>query len=163
GGFSRNQAMRDQYVTGTKVEWTNTAEGDTGDLIQEAIKAGAAIGQMREMVGQPVALPPGRPAAIAHGEVTKPHSILVDQAGQRFRSESKSYVELARGILDHYPDKPGSPAWLVVDSQFLSSYMFLGTMAGAPKPQPWIEQGFLKKADTIEGLAQACGIDPAKL
>jgi 3-oxosteroid 1-dehydrogenase len=163
GGFSRNQAMRDQYIPGTKVEGTNTAEGDTGDLIQEAIRIGAAVGQMREMVGQPVALPPGRPAAIAHGEVTKPHSILVNQSGQRFMSEAQSYVELGRGILDHAPDKPGSPAWLIVDSQFLSKYMFLGTMAGAAKPQPWIDQGFLKKSDTIEALAEACGIDPATL
>jgi 3-oxosteroid 1-dehydrogenase len=163
GGFSRNQAMRDKYIPGTKVEWTNTAEGDTGDLIQEAIRVGAAVGQMRELVGQPVATPPGRPAAIAHGEVTKPHSILVDQAGQRFMSEAQSYVELSRGILDHYPKKPGTPAWLIMDSQFMSNYMFLGTMAGAKKPQAWIDQGFLKTADSIEGLAQACGLDPAKL
>jgi 3-oxosteroid 1-dehydrogenase len=163
GGFSRNQAMRDQYIPGTKVEGTNTAEGDTGDLIQEAIRIGAAVGQMREMVGQPVALPPGRPAAIAHGDVTKPHSILVDQAGQRFMSEAQSYVELGRGILDHTPDKPGAPVWLIADSQYMAKYMFLGTMAGSAKPQPWLDQGFLKKADTIEGLAQACGIDAAKL
>jgi 3-oxosteroid 1-dehydrogenase len=163
GGFSRNQAMRDQYIPGTKAEGSSTAEGDTGDLIQEAIRIGAAVGQMREMVGQPVAYPPGRPVAIAHGDVTKPHSILVDQTGRRFMNEAQSYVELGRGILDHYRDQPGSPAWLIVDSQYISKYMFLGTMAGAPKPQAWIDQGFLKKADTIEGLAEACGLDPAKL
>jgi 3-oxosteroid 1-dehydrogenase len=163
GGFSRNQAMRDRYIPGTKVEWTNTAEGDTGDLIDQAIGLGAAVGQMRELVGQPVALPPGRPAAIAHGEVTKPHSILVDQSGVRFMSEAQSYVELARGILDHYPQSPGAPAWLIVDSQFMRDYMFLGTMAGAGKPQAWLDQGFLKRGDTIEGLAEACGLDPARL
>jgi 3-oxosteroid 1-dehydrogenase len=164
GGFSRNQEMLDKYIPGTKVEWTNTAPGDTGDLIQEAIRLGAAVGQMRERVGQPVGLPPGRPAAaIMHGDVTKPHAILVDQSGVRFMNEAQSYVELSRGILDRYPVAPGAPVWLITDSQYMGRYMFAGTMAGAKKPQAWFDEGFLKTGATIEALAEACGIDAAKL
>ncbi len=36
-------------------------------------------------------------------------------------------------------------------------------MPGKPKPQHWYDQGYLKKADTIEALAQQLRIDPAKL
>ncbi|CAN7478761.1 FAD-dependent oxidoreductase [Phenylobacterium sp. LjRoot219] len=161
GGFSRNQAMRDQYLPGTSTEWTATAPGDTGEVLQEAIRIGAAVGQMGETVGQPMALPPGRPPAIAHGEVTKPHSIIVDQSGVRFMSEAQSYVELGRGLTQRRKQSPS--AWLVMDSQFLANYMFAGTMAGSAKPQAWFDQGFLKQADSIEGLAQACGVDPATL
>jgi 3-oxosteroid 1-dehydrogenase len=165
GGFSRNQQMLDKYITGAKVAWTNTAPGDTGDMIQAAIGLGAAVGQMSERVGQPVGLPPGKPAAaIMHGDVTKPHAILVDQKGARFMNEAQSYVEISRGILQHAPKKsPGTPAWLVVDSQYLNRYMFAGTMAGAKKPQAWSDEGFLKTGETIEALAEACGIDPAAL
>lgn len=164
GGFSRNQVMRDKYIPGTSVDWTNTAPGDTGEVIEEATRIGAAVGQMGELIGQPVALPPGRPAAaMVHGDITKPHAILVDQTGRRFMSEAQSYVELTRGLIERSRRGPAGPSWLVMDSQYMADYMFVGTMPGSPKPQAWLDGGFLKKADTIEGLAQACGLDPAAL
>jgi 3-oxosteroid 1-dehydrogenase len=162
GGFSRNQQMRDKYIPGTKVEWTITGPGDTGEIMQEALRIGAAAGQMSELVGQPVALPPGRPPAIAHGEVTKPHSILVDKNAARFMSEAQSYVEVTRGIYEH-GNHTADPIWFVFDSQFLRSYMFLGTMPGAKKPDDWFGEAFIRKADTLEALAAACKLDPAKL
>lgn len=163
GGFARNQAMRDRYIPGTSVAWTNTAEGDTGEILQEAIRLGAAVGQMGELVGQPTALPPGKPPAIAHGDVTKPHSILVDQGGVRFMNEGQSYVELARGLIARDRQTPAIPSWLILDSQYLANYMLAGSMAGAKKPQAWFDDGFLQRGDTVEALAKACGIDPAKL
>ena len=59
GGFAHNQAMRDQYQPGTQAKWTNTAEGDTGEMIQEMMRHGAAIAQMEEMVGNQMSIPPG--------------------------------------------------------------------------------------------------------
>lgn len=161
GGFSRNQAMRDQYAPGTEVAWTNTGAGDTGEVMQEAMRIGAAVAQMGEFVGQPVALPPGRPPSLVHGDVTKPHSIIVDQGGARFMNEAQSYVELGRGLLEHKKVSPAS--WLVVDSAYLKKYMFVGTMPGSAKPQPWLDQGFLKKGETLDELATACGIPADKL
>jgi 3-oxosteroid 1-dehydrogenase len=163
GGFSRNQAMRDQHIPGTQAAWTNTAPGDTGEIMQEAVRVGAATGQMGELVGQPTALPPGKPAAIVHGDVTKPHSIIVDQNAQRYMNEGQSYVELTKGLIARSKQAPANPSWLILDSQYLADYMFVGTMAGANKPQAWLDEGFLKKGDSIEDLAQACGLDPAKL
>jgi 3-oxosteroid 1-dehydrogenase len=161
GGFSRNQAMRDEHIPGTSTNWTNTGAGDTGEVMQEAMRLGAAVAQMGEMVGQPVALPPGRPASLVHGDVTKPHSLIVDHGGERFMNEAQSYVELGRGLLEHRKVSPA--AWLVVDSAYLKKYMFVGTMAGAAKPQAWIDQGFLKKGDTLDELAAVCGIPADKL
>jgi 3-oxosteroid 1-dehydrogenase len=163
GGFSRNQAMRDQYIPGTSVDWTNTAPGDTGEILQEAMRAGAAVGQMGELVGQPTGLPPGRPPAVMHGDVTKPHSIIVDQSGARYMSEAQSYVEVARGLIERNKETPAIPSWLVLDSQYLANYMLAGSMPGAKKPQPWIDEGFLKTGESIEALAEACGVDPTKL
>jgi 3-oxosteroid 1-dehydrogenase len=36
-------------------------------------------------------------------------------------------------------------------------------MPGANKPKIWFEQGYMRTGATIEALAVACGIDPAKL
>ncbi len=165
GGFSRNQAMRDSYIPGTSVDWTNTAPGDTGEIILEAIRIGAAVGQMGETVGQPVTVPPGAGPIkpMLQGDMAKPHAILVDQSGGRFMNEAQSYVELGRGLRERHKSALAIPSWLIVDSQFVRDYMFLGTMAGSAKPQSWYDQGFLHKGETIEDLARACGLPPLAL
>jgi 3-oxosteroid 1-dehydrogenase len=166
GGFSRNSRMLEQYIPGASSDWTLTAPGDTGDLIQEAMRVGAAVAQMDERVGNPVALPPdsegGKPVVV-HGDLSKPHSMLVDQSGKRYMRETRSYVEVSRGILEHNRETPATPSWLVLDHRYLSTYPLAGNMRGAKKPQAWFDQGFLRKGDTIEALATACDIDPATL
>ena len=57
GGFALNQAMRDQYMPGSSIGHTSVAEGDTGEMIQEMIRHGAAIAQMDSFVGSPLSLP----------------------------------------------------------------------------------------------------------
>lgn len=165
GGFSRNQAMRDRYAPGTSVDWTNTAPGDTGEVMQEAIRIGAAVAQMEERVGNPMALPPGAGAIkpMVQGDMAKPHAIVVDQQGQRFMNEAQSYVELSRRLLERDKLSPAVPSWVVVDSKYHKDYMLVGTMPGSPKPQAWFDAGFLRKGDTVEELARACGMDPRTL
>ncbi len=166
GGFSRNQGMRDRYIPGTSAEWTLTAPGDTGEMIEEAIRIGAAIAQMEERVGNPLAFPPGKSPAepvVVHGDLAKPHSILVDQTGERYMREACSYVEVSRGILQRNGEAPAIPSWLVLDSRFLATYPLAGDMRGRKKPKAWFEQNFLRRGDTLAELATACDIDPARL
>ncbi len=166
GGFSRNQRMRDRYIPDTSAEWTLTAPGDTGEMIEEALRIGAAIAQMDERVGNPLAFPPGKSPAqpvVVHGDLAKPHSILVDQTGERYLREAQSYVEVSRGILERNRSAPSIPSWLVLDSRFLATYPLAGDMRGRKKPKAWYEQNFLRRGDTLEELASACDIDPARL
>jgi len=166
GGFSRNQEMRDRYIPGTSAEWTLTAPGDTGEMIEEAVRIGATLAQMDERVGNPVAFPPGKtPAqpAVVHGDMAKPYSILVDQSGQRYMRESQSYVEVSRAILERNKQVPAVPSWLVFDSRFLATYPLAGDMRGKKKPKVWYDEQFLRCGDTLEELASACDIDPAAL
>ncbi|MCB2061775.1 MAG: FAD-dependent oxidoreductase, partial [Novosphingobium sp.] len=92
GGFSHNQEMRDKYIPHTKVEWTHTAEGDTGDMHQELMRIGAQMAQMNEMVGNQMMLPPNAEAAGAQMQLAKPHAFMVDQTGVRYMSEGGSYM-----------------------------------------------------------------------
>jgi 3-oxosteroid 1-dehydrogenase len=165
GGFAHNQSMRDLYQPGTSADWTATGPGDTGEMIREMIRIGAAIAQMDEMVGNQVALPPNAPEGLALvvSELTKPHSIVVDQSGERYLNEAQSYMSFCQAMLARHRSVPAIPSWLVFDSQYLANYMVAGTMPGSKKPQDWFTSGWLKRADTIAALAEQCGIAPDRL
>jgi 3-oxosteroid 1-dehydrogenase len=167
GGFSRNQTMRDRYQPGTSVQWTNTAPGDTGEMIEEMMRHGAAIAQMEEMVGYQTTLPPGSEDADVkpgvQGMTASPHAILVDQSGVRYMNEGGSYMAYCQGMLARNRAVPAVPSWALFDSQHIRKYMVAGSMAGAKKPQSWSDQGYLKTAETIAGLAAALKIDPTVL
>ncbi len=165
GGFARNQRMRDAYQPGTSAEWTNANPGDTGEMIEEAMRIGAAIAQMEEMVGAQIALPPGRTSMLpmVQGDVSSPHSIIVDQSGVRYMREAQSYMKFCQEVFARDKIVPAVPSWLVMDSQFLRKYMLAGTMPGTRKPKAWTESGFLRTGATVAELATACAMDPAKL
>jgi len=157
--------MLDRYIPGTSTEWSNTAPGDTGEMIEEAARIGAAIAQMDERIGSPMALPPGNPPVKPgmQGDISKPHTIVVDQTGERYMRESCSYMEIARAMRERDKQVPAVPSWMVLDSQYLGKYMLAGTMPGARKPKPWYDEQFLRRGDTLEELASACKMDPARL
>jgi 3-oxosteroid 1-dehydrogenase len=165
GGFARNQAMRDKYQPGTSAQWTATCPGDTGEMIQDMMRLGAAVAQMEEMVGNQAAFPPENADGIALvvSEIAKPHSMVVDQSGERYLNENQSYMSFCQGMLARDKTVPAVPSWMVFDSRYTSKYMVAGTLPGSKKPKSWSEQGWLKQGDTIEALAQQCGIEPARL
>jgi len=165
GGFAHNQAMRDKYQPGTSAEWTATCPGDTGEMIQEMMRIGAAVAQMDEMVGNQMALPPEQPDKLAMvvSELAKPHSIIVDQSGVRYVSEAQSYMSFCQEMLARDKISPAVPSWLVMDSQYMAKYMVAGTMPGAKKPQSWFDRGFMMRGDTLKELAAACKMDPVNL
>lgn len=167
GGFAHNQAMRDKYAPGTKTRWTSAAPTDTGEMIEEMIRCGAAVAQMEERVGNQCTLPPesreGEIQQTAQSITAKPHAILVDQSGQRYMNEGGSYMAYAKGMLMRNQTVPAVPSWAVLDSQYMDKYMLAGTMPGKRKRQSWREAGYLKQADTVEELAAQMGVDPQAL
>jgi 3-oxosteroid 1-dehydrogenase len=167
GGFAQNQRMRDRYQPGTSVKWTMAAPGDTGEMIEEMMRHGAAIAQMEERVGTQVTLPPGAEESefkpTAQGVTAAPHAILVDQSGVRYMNEGGSYMAYCQAMLERNKTVPAVPSWAVLDSQYMRNYMLAGTMPGSQKPQRWYDEGYLKKADTIEELARQLNIEPANL
>jgi 3-oxosteroid 1-dehydrogenase len=167
GGFAHNQRMRDQYTPGTSVKWTMASPGDTGEMIEEMMRIGAATAQMDERVGNQATLPPGaedsdlKPGA--QSVTAKPHAILVDQTGVRYMTEGGSYMAYCKGMLERNKTVPAVPSYAILDSQYLANYMLAGLMPGAAIPQNWFDSGYMKKADTIEGLAQQLKMQPATL
>jgi 3-oxosteroid 1-dehydrogenase len=167
GGFSHNQRMRDRYQPGTSVKWTMAAPGDTGEMIEEMMRHGAAVAQMQERVGNQFTPQPGWEESefrqAAQSVTAAPHCILVDQSGVRYMSEGGSYMAYCKGMLERNKSVPAVPSWAVFDAQYLRNYILAGTMPGTKKPQRWYDEGYLKTADTLEGLAGSLKIDPATL
>lgn len=156
GGFERNPAMRKQYFGPEATsDWTSGSEGNTGDGINAGTAAGAATDFMDDLWWMPSSMPPeGIPSPIIF-ERSLPHMMIVNAKGQRFANEAMPYNELGRII--HEDDNP--PAYMVFDQTYRSRYA-LGTMPPGMTPARYIEQGYIKRADTIEDLAAQAGIDP---
>jgi 3-oxosteroid 1-dehydrogenase len=176
GGFSRNQEMRDRYQRKPiSAQWTSVDPGHTGEMQQAAMRLGAAVAQMEQAVWNITSLqfdgslPPGVPVVdkIAYPfpqpyDISKPHGIMVDQAGQRFFDEAVSYIEQVNKMYDRHETVPAVPSWQIMDSRHRSQYFWAGSPPGVT-PKAWIESGYMKKANTLEELALMCNIDPAVL
>jgi 3-oxosteroid 1-dehydrogenase len=167
GGFARNQAMRDKYQPGTRAEWTNVPEGDTGEMIQEMMRLGAATGCMEEMVGFQSTIAPGTEDAVVkpgvQSALASPHAMLVDQTGARYQNEGGSYMAFCKGMLERNKVAPAVPSWGIFDSQHLRKYGVPGSSPGSKAAEAWIAKDFVRKADTIEKLAELIKVDPAAL
>lgn len=163
GGFAQNQAMRDKYMPGTQAAWSNTPEGDTGDMHRELERIGGVLAQMDQMVGYQTTPAPGfaemyvKPAG--QSLTGRPGAILVDATGKRYMNEGGSYELYCETLLKH-----GSPKnWAILDHRYATEYDVAGKRLARKIPAGWIESGYLKKADTIEELAGQIGADPVTL
>jgi 3-oxosteroid 1-dehydrogenase len=163
GGFAHNQQMREE-VAGDKPagrpEWTNANPGDTGEAIRIAMNHGAATDLMDEAWWMPGWRRPDGTTSMSLGERCKPGSIIVDARGNRYFNEAVAYQEAGQSMFAHEVAVGGAiPSWLIIDSRNRSHYTF-GWFPAGKTPQDWIDQGALKRADTVEDLARQCGIDP---
>ena len=50
-----------------------------------------------------------------------------------------------------------------MDQRYRNKYLFGTLFPGQKIPQRHLDSGYIKRADTLEGLAERCGIDPRKL
>jgi 3-oxosteroid 1-dehydrogenase len=95
-------------------------------------------------------------------DLSKPHCILVDAAGQRYMDEAQAYMELGQTMYAHNKKTGAVPSWAIFDSNHRNRYTWGAAMPGIT-PKEWIDSGYMRRADTIEDLARRCDIDPAAL
>jgi 3-oxosteroid 1-dehydrogenase len=98
-----------------------------------------------------------------HLDLSLPYSMLVDQQGRRFCDESGAYMEIGQRMYQRHAETgKGVPSWLIMDSRQRKFYPW-GTASPGAIPQAWLNSGYLKKADSVAGLARLCGIDASGL
>ncbi len=167
GGYAQNQAMRDKYQPGTQAAWSQTPEGDTGDLHVEMERIGGVLAQMDQMVGYQTTHAPGWENAYvtppAQSLTAKPHAILVDQSGARYMNEGGSYELYCQTMRERNKTVPAVPSWAILDRQYVEMYKVADTWIDKKIPQNWLDSGYLHQADSIQGLATSINADPATL
>jgi 3-oxosteroid 1-dehydrogenase len=158
GGFAHNAKMRKQWLEKPQeTEWSVSNSGDTGEVMQLAMKLGADTDAMDHCWWVPGSFPPEGGTALHVNEQARPHAIIVDGKGQRFTNEAASYVQIGRDFYRHNKDVPCIPAWLIIDSRHRKRYFF-GMARPGKTPKGWLESGYMKQAETLADLARQCDL-----
>jgi len=167
GGFERNQAMRDDYLPGdSRTEFSASQENNTGDAIRAGMRIGAATDLMGEAWWAPTVRVPGENSARPlFYERALPGCIIVNQAGERYMNEARSYDIAGKAMIDaDRPEARSIPSWIILDARFRQKYP-MGPII--PILPDWLQsRGARKtfiKARTVEALAHKIGVDPARL
>ena len=172
GGFPASAALRERYyahVAAGKNHRTAAPSANTGDALQIASQAGVAL---KEAQHHPAAWTPMSLVPQADGsDVPFPHYndrgkagyIAVDRRGRRFISESLSYHDFVPAMINACRDDAEVCSWVLCDSRAIRQYG-LGRVPPWPLPiGSFVRSGYLKRGESLEALAQACGIDAAGL
>lgn len=93
----------------------------------------------------------------------KPGLIGVLSNGKRFVNEADGYYDYTAAMVAAAPAGEEVASWLICDHRFQRRFG-LGHSRPFPLPVgPSVRSGYLQRCATLEGLAKACGIDPAGL
>jgi len=165
GDFAHNLDMRLKYQRHPiTTDWTTASHGNTGDAILAGMRIGAAVDLMEEAWWGPTTKPPGKPPFFHVGERGYPGLIMVNQKGQRFTNESASYVEVVQVMYQkHTDDNRHIPCYFIFDQRYRNNYIFGRLFPRQPIPREFLQNGYIKKADSLEKLAGQLGMNPSVL
>ena len=167
GGFERNGDMRERYLPGhTLPEWSAGQENNTGDAIQAGLAIGAAADLMDEAWWAPTVRVPGEDRARPlFYERALPGNIIVNQNGDRYMNEARSYDVAGKAMIEaDRPDAQSVPSWIILDARFRKKYPMGPLLPVFPDWMlPRKVQDMFVKAPTIAELARRIGIEPARL
>ncbi len=154
GGFSHNADMRRRYSGDqpNEAQWSIANAGDTGEVLQMAMRLGAKTDLLDEAWWLPsvfIADGGGAAASLGVGR-QRPGAIYVDSTGRRFCNESNSYVEVGKAM---YANK-AVPCWQIFDEGYVRRYVAGANPLKRRLPEELIERGAVKRADTIGDLAR---------
>ena len=172
GGFPHDVARKRELFphapTGNE-HWSAAPPCNTGDGLRLGEAAGGVV-DTRVAAGAgwaPVSLVHRGDGSIGRFphliDRAKPGVIAVTRAGRRFVNEAGSYYDFMSALFATIPRGEPVEAWLVCDHRFIRRFG-LGHVKPAPMPiGASLRSGYLKRAGSIVGLAQACAIDAASL
>ena len=163
GGFNRHPARRAALLPGADIAWCPGAPGHTGRMhdMVEALGAHYGSGAASPAFWAPVSMrrrADGSTAVFPHFLMDrgKPGMIAVDGTGHRFVNETTSYHLFALAM----QERPNAiPAYLIADADALRRYGMGIVRPGGKGLGPFLADGYLVQADSVDGLARKLGID----
>ncbi len=159
GGFESDKEMREANLPKpTDTAWTAAPGTNTGDAHRAAEAVGADLTLMdAAWWGPSVQVPGSDRSRVLFAERALPGIYIVNEKGERYLNEAASYDEVGREIQAH----PTS-SWLVFDRRAREKYGIGPLYPTAVHPDSkWTDaiKSVVIKSDTIEGLAEAMGVD----
>jgi succinate dehydrogenase/fumarate reductase flavoprotein subunit len=168
--------MRRAFLEGPGVEgWAFYGTlANTGDGIEMAMRAGAALAKAGKAASRLIAAVPLRRNGMKIGIITdsvgSPNSIVIDNNGNRFAAETLITTDPSRYFFYKEAikfdilklDYPRYPSWMVFDETFRTKRTLtaMGISTAGYGIVPWtadnmdaINRGWILKADTLEELA----------
>jgi 3-oxosteroid 1-dehydrogenase len=153
GGFSRNAEMRRRYSGDqpNDAKWSLSNPGDTGEVLQMAMRLGAKTDLLDEAWWLPSVFVADPRARVVGSGRQRPGAIYVDGTGRRFCNESNSYVEVGKAM---YANE-AVPCWQVFDEGYLGRYVSgANPLAKRRLPEEVIKTGAIVRGNTIADLAR---------
>jgi succinate dehydrogenase/fumarate reductase flavoprotein subunit len=170
GGYGRDPARRAELLHQPTPAHSPTAPGHTGRAQALALELGArfAEGGADNAFWAPVSVrrrADGSTAVFPHFVLdrSKPGAVCVDQSGRRFVNESSSYHVFARAMFETNRTRSCIPCYLITDSVGMWSYGLGMARMRTKDLSPFLADGYLVAADTVEQLAQKLGMDAGPL
>lgn len=170
GGIPQDLQLRKMLVPHADVHRSMSPVSNCGDGARLATSLGGrlATGNVGAAFWTPVSImrdANGTETVFPHlvTDRQKPGIMAVNSAGRRFANEASSYHEFVTSIHREHGNVPCVPAWLVCDSRFLKTYGMGLVRPRTPSLDRFLRAGYLKRADTIDGLAGLIGVPPAAL
>ncbi|KAB0494747.1 FAD-dependent oxidoreductase [Pseudomonas vancouverensis] len=169
GGFEHNQRMRETHLPApTHTSWTTTHKGNLGAPIEIANRHGAQLARMHGAWWVPTFRVPGIPYPYPSiMEKSYPGSIVVNKGGKRVANESMNYQMYVRECHRlHEEGTDTSHLWIIFDADFREKYIVSPILSSKLMPdrripKAYFDESFLTRADSLEALALAVGIDAA--
>jgi succinate dehydrogenase/fumarate reductase flavoprotein subunit len=163
GGFEWNEEYRTTFLRGA-VSMPTSIPTNTGDGLRMAIRAGAALQNMREAWWIPVVKFPlginSMNREMINGDRTRPRSIMVNRSGRRFTNEAANYNAIGGAFHQEDVNAFGytnQPAWLLFDHAHLTRY------GSAMRPYTGRTPPWLVEAPTLVELAERLELPPDEL
>jgi 3-oxosteroid 1-dehydrogenase len=149
----------------SRTEWNTGNPHNQGAGIRMGVEAGGAVDLMDEAWWTPVTrIPRSDPAWVLVVEKSLPGSIFVNGVAQRFVNEASPYLDVVEGM---YAGAAVPVCWMVFDAEFRRQYPVGPVAPGYAQPDHRLSrrflEGFFRKGQTLEALAEAIQLDPAAL
>jgi succinate dehydrogenase/fumarate reductase flavoprotein subunit len=166
GGFNRHPKKRHEMLHLPTPEYTPIAPGNTGELHDLALAAGAHYGttNLDSAFWAPVSVHTRKDGSLAvfpHFILDrgKPGMVTVNKSGLRFVNESTSYHLFVRAMYESNKKVSTIPAFLITDSVGLRKYGMGMVRPGGKGLAPFLADGYLTEGQTLAELATKLAID----
>jgi succinate dehydrogenase/fumarate reductase flavoprotein subunit len=175
GGYEYNEELRHNFLEGPGVAgWSfYGSPANTGDGILMGMHAGVGLSKVSNAASRIITKIPveknGLEIGLRTPVVGRPHAIVVDDFGERYVAERKITQDPSRYFFYKEAVKfdienliyPRVPSWLIFDETLrvkrpvvgLREVEYHGLFSWGEKNEDAIEEGWILKAQTVEGLA----------